>query len=28
VEQFLSGALAGSGPCRESIEHGHGQGGH
>ncbi|MBC8253832.1 MAG: NifB/NifX family molybdenum-iron cluster-binding protein [Ardenticatenia bacterium] len=25
VKQFLDGSLEGAGPCRESIEHGHGQ---
>jgi predicted Fe-Mo cluster-binding NifX family protein len=26
LEQFLSGDLAGAAPCRESVEHGHGEG--
>jgi predicted Fe-Mo cluster-binding NifX family protein len=28
LEQFLNGNLSGSAPCRESIEHGHGQAHH
>jgi predicted Fe-Mo cluster-binding NifX family protein len=27
VEEFLNGSLQGTAPCRESVEHGHGQGG-
>jgi len=25
IEQFLDGSLQGTAPCRESVEHGHGQ---